>query len=126
MKIVKIGHSENTENGDHNGSLNGSSGNGSANGNGYLRRGSVLRLLRADGQWENGTVEQVIRTRFRGDIRSEYQVRFSNGGGLAYFLAEDFAPATAAVPTLMERLQKIAFSCPRAARGADGNWLGQG
>src|SRR5258708_16889100 len=99
----------NNKNGSANGSLNG---NGSVNGS-SIKRGAMVKC---DGQ--PGVVENVIRIRFRGDIRNEYQVRLSDGT-MAYFLEENFAPATTA-PTLMERLTKIAWSCPRAQRGDAG------
>ena len=117
MKIVKIGHSENGENGSGaNGGLN-----GRLNGRRHITKGSVVRLF--DGSWSAGVVEQVIRTRYRGEIRTEFEVLLSDGCR-AYFLAE--SPATERPLSFLERLSKIAYSCPRAARGADGNWLAAG
>ena len=110
MKALVVGTAENNnQNPPLNGSPNGSS----------IKKGATVRC---DGQ--RGVVENVILVRCRGDIRSEYQVRLSDGSR-AYFLAENFAPppTTRPLPTFLERLQKIAHSCDR--RQGDNGALSQ-
>jgi len=102
MKIVKIGHSGNNENG----SLNGSG----------IKKGSLVRCLR-EGRWENGMVEQLLLCRHKGELYREYEIRLENGYR-TWAWSENLVPATTrVVPSFLERLQKIARSCEREQSG---------
>jgi|ERR1700730_16471252 hypothetical protein len=96
-------------------SLNGSSANGNGNG---IKKGSLVRCLR-EGRWENGTVEQLLLCRHKGELYREYEIRLENGYR-TWALAENFAPpaTTRVVPTFLERLQKIARSAEHGENGA--------
>jgi len=97
----KIGDSENNE--------NGSSANGGLNGNG-IKKGSLVRCLR-DGTWENGTVEQLLLCRHKGELYREYEIRLENGYRTWAWAENLTAATTRVVPTFLERLAKLARSC---------------